>query len=267
MSDQPHMQPASGRDLARQALAQYKATAKHNPGAPARKKPRRTRTDRTNGRDPVGFGAVLAGLNVDYEWGVALDGGSILDRWATICPEVFRDTTQPVAFDAGRGRLDLRPGSYPAATQLRLLGGQLAAELNKKLGRGVVRSIRVLPVGAITAPDAPQDVQEPPQETGPVITRDTASPGYQRTLQAHREHRGDPDRPANPYVAAAVDRQNQALRDRREPETAFTDAVAAADHLAEKQPADSLEASLQAARARAAADRAGREPVRLFGAA
>lgn len=265
MSDEPLEQPASGRDLARQALAQYKATAKQNPG-PARKKPRRTRTDRTGGRDPVGFGAVLAGLNIDYEWGVALDGGSILDQWATLCPQ-FVDTVQPIAYDPQSGRLDLRPASHAYAANLRLLGGQLCKQINDKVGKMVVRSIRVLPVGAITPPNAPQGPAEPSQDTGPVITRDTASPGYQRTLEAHREHRGDPDRPANPYVAAALERQNQALRDRREPETAFTDAVAAHDNLIEQQPTDSLEASLRAARARAAADRSGREPVRLFGAA
>lgn len=258
-------QPASGRDLARQALAQYKATARQNP-SPVRKPRRRTRTDRTGGRDPIGFGAVLAGLNVDYEWGVALDGGSILDRWATLCPQ-FVDTVQPIAYDPNTGRLDLRPVSHAYAANLRLLGGQLCKQINDKVGKPVVRSIRVLPVGAITPPSAPQAAQEPSQDMGPVITRDTASPGYQRTLAIHQEHRGDPDRPANPHVAAALERQNQALRDRREPETAFTDAVAGRGQLTEQQPTDSLEASLRAARARAAADRAGREPVRLFGAA
>lgn len=266
MPDQTAEQPTSGRDLARQALAQYKASTWAVPSAkPPKKSVRRVRRPGES-RDPVGLGSVFQGLSDAPDWSAALQGGSILDRWATLCPQ-FVDTVQPVAYDPNTGRLDLRPASHAYAANLRLLGGQLCKQINDKVGKPVVRSIRVLPVGAITPPNTPQGTQEPSQDVGPVITRDTASPGYHRTLAAHQEHRGDPDRPTNPYVAAAVDRQNQALRDRREPETAFTDAVAAHDQLTQQQPADSLEASLRAARARAAADRVGREPVRLFGAA
>lgn len=259
-------EPATGRDLARQALAQYKASTWAVPSAkPPKKSVRRARRPGES-RDPVGLGSVFQGLSDAPDWSAALQGGSVMDRWATLCPQ-FIDTVQPIAYDPNTGRLDLRPVSHAYAANLRLLGGQLCKQINDKLGKPVVKAIRVLPVGAITPPNAPQAAQETPQDVGPVITRDTASPGYHRTLEAHQEHRATPDRTANPYVAAAVDRQNQALRDRREPETAFTDAVAAHDQLTATEPAGSLEASLRAARARAAADRAGREPVRLFGAA
>lgn len=265
---------APGLDLARQVLAQYKATAKTQP-AP-KKKPTRRRASRMDGRDPVPFGGVLASLNVDYDWRVALDGGSILDRWTTLCPQ-FADTVQPVSFDAQRGRLDLRPSSHVYATGLSMLGGQLCKQINDKLGREIVRSIRVLRVGPLDAPrplDAHQDEREQAPEPGPVITPDNASDGYHRALQAHREHQAE-GLPTNPLLATAVARQDAVLAHPayREPETAFTDAVAERERAAEiapDRPADRAEAIHQAARDRAIAERAGDispVPQRLFGAA
>lgn len=266
-------QPPVGLDLARQVLAQYKATAKTQPAA---KKPTRRRVTRTDGRDPVAFGGVLANLNVDYDWKVALDGGSILDRWTTLCPQ-FADTVQPISFDADRGRLDLRPCSHAYGASLRLLGGQLAKQINDKVGRPVVRTVRVLPVGAIDAPAAAgarRDERDQAPEPGPVITRDNASDGYHRALQAHREHQAE-GLPTNPLLATALARQDAVLAHPayREPETAFTDAVAERERVAEPAPdgpADRAEAIHRAARAVAIAERAGNTsplPQQLFGAA
>jgi predicted nucleic acid-binding Zn ribbon protein len=243
-------QPTSGRDLARLALANYKATAAKNPG-PARKKPTRRRAmQHGGGRDPIGLGTVLERINVDQEWNVALAGGNIVDQWPTICP-MPTGTVDAVAFDAERGRLDLRPASHAYAAQLRLLGGQLAKQVNDKLGRDIVRSIRVLPVGNVAS--APQQHIEAPRSaepTAPVRTRETASAGYRQALEAFRANK--PAEPAvNPYVAAARARQEAALANpsRREPETEFTDGVAALERITPPDD-DRSEAVRQAAIAR-----------------
>ncbi|MFF7631518.1 DciA family protein [Streptomyces cyaneofuscatus] len=223
---------AAGADLARQALAAYKATAPKQ-GAP---KPRQRvrRTDRGAGRDPVGLGGLLGRLNTEQGWELSLSAGSITDRWAELCPELVGQV-EPVAYDAERGRLDLRPATHAYAAHLRLLGGQIAKRINDQLGRQVIRTIRPLPVGLLTteptraaAAPAPAPVQQP------VRTRDTACDGYKETLAAIRraEHPT-----TNPRAAAAIERQNQAMA--REPETAFTDAVAAAEELAGPQLSDS----------------------------
>lgn len=263
----PEQQTASGADLARQALAGYRSNAKT---APTKTRPRTTtRRERGDGRDPVGLGAVLGRINTDQDWRLALTGGSILDQWPTLCPQ-FVDTVQPVSYDPERGRLDLRPVSHAYAAHLRLLGGQLARQINDKLGKPAVRTIRVLPVGAIAAPAAatvPDEHDQAP-EAGPVITRETASPGYHRALAEALAHK--PAAPADdPRIARARDDLNARIAHpaQREPETAFADAVAEQERLAEHQPTDSLQASLAAARARAAQEQHGDLPKPLFGAA
>ncbi len=264
MTDTPQL---SGRDLARQALAQYKATARTTPATgPA--KPRRKRVTRPgDGRDPISLGAAITGLGADVALEAGLAGGSVIDQWATLCPQ-YEHTVQPVTYDPDRGRLDLRPSSDAYAAQLRLLGGQLAKQINDKLGRTVVRSIRVLPVGAIQPRDTPAGPADPaaaPGPEAPVKTRDTASPGYQATLQAALTHR--PDRaPTNPYVVEAIARQEAALRAKRQPEADHREAHWAQQDAEEKAgPAPgSVEESLARARAYARQTRAGRAPRRAF---
>ncbi|MEU1327160.1 DUF721 domain-containing protein [Streptomyces microflavus] len=221
---------AAGADLARQALAAYKATApKH--GAP-KPRHRARRADRGAGRDPVGISGLLGRLNTEQGWELQLSAGSITDRWAELCPELVGHV-EPVAYDAERGRLDLRPATHAYAAHLRFLGGQIAKRINDHLGREVVRTIRPLPVGLISAKPAaaataPAAVQQP------VRTRDNACDGYREALAAIRRA----ERPTvNPKAAAAIERQNQAMA--REPETAFTDAVVAAEEAAGPQLSDS----------------------------
>ena len=263
MTDTPQL---SGRDLARQALAQYKATARIAP-ATGSAKPRRKRVARPgDGRDPVTLGAALKGLGADVPLEAGLAGGSVIDQWATLCPQ-YEHTVQPVTYDPDRGRLDLRPSSDAYAAQLRLLGGQLAKQINDKLGRTVVRTIRVLPVGPVQPRNttAAADPTETPRNEAPVKTRDTASPGYRHTLEAALTHR--PDRtPTNPYVLEAIARQEAALRAKRQPEVEHREAVWAQQDAEEKAgPAPgSVEESLARARAYARQTRAGRTPRRAF---
>lgn len=220
MTEQP---VASGRDLARQALAAYKATSKTTPAS--KPKLRTVKRDRGPGRDPVGLGGILGNISTEQGWDLSLDGGSILDQWATLCPDLV-GRAEPVAYDAQLGRLDLRPASPAYATQLRLFGGQLCKRVNDKMGRDVLRSIRVLPVGALAGEESssqPAAAVDP----GPTKTRETASDGYKATLAAVR--RAEP-RTVDPRVLEAMQAQEQNAA--REPETAFAKTVAAMQDLA-----------------------------------
>jgi hypothetical protein len=256
----PQQQEPSGRDLAREALAEYKkrtwAIPTNNP-APAKKKPRRfVRTgDR---RDPAPLKEALAALSTDPDWEAGVAGGNLMDQWAILCPQ-YAGTVQPVSYDEKTGRLDLRPGSHSYAAQLRLLGGQLAKQINDKLGRPVVRTIRVLPVGNVSS--TPDALPERPVAEAPVKTRETASPGYRATLEAALTHRPE-RRPANPYIAEAEARQVAALRANRQAEDEHRDAVWAQDTTG--PAAGSMEESLARARAYARQQAAGRTPRRAF---
>ncbi len=261
MTDTPQL---SGRDLARQALAAYKATSRTAPTAgPA--KPKRKRVMRTgDGRDPVSLAAAIKGLGADVPLDAGISGGNLIDQWPTLCPQ-YADTVQPVAYDTERGRLDLRPATHAYAAQLRLLGGQLARQINDKLGKVVVRSIRVLPVGNIDTPRTPAVPSDQPGPEAPVKTREAASPGYRATLEAALAHR--PDRqPTNPYVLEAMTAQEEALRAKRQPESEHREAVweqLDAEEKAGPTPG-SVEESLARARAYARQERAGRAPRRAF---
>jgi hypothetical protein len=95
----------------------------------------------------------------------------------------------------------------------------------------------------------------------PVRTRETASPGYRRTLEAHQSAKADGE-PTNPYVVDAIERQDRVLADlrNREPETAFTDAVAELERLT----APTVDRAEQIRRAAIARKRGGNDaaPVR-----
>lgn len=255
----PEKQEPSGLDLAREALAEYKkrtwAVPSKTPGQPKPKPRRFVRTgDR---RDPARIGGAFADLSTDPRWEAGLAGGSIIDQWPTLCPQ-YAGLVQPVHYEEQTGRLDLRPGSHSYAAQLRLLGGQLAKQINDKLGKPVVRTIRVLPVGAVdTTPAADTDPQRT-ESQGPVKTRETASTGYRDTLALALEHKPE-KQPTNPYVIDAIARQEAALRAGRPPEPERQDDAETAG----PKPG-SIEASLAAARAYARQQRAGHTPRRAF---
>lgn len=254
MADTPQL---SGRDLARQALAAYKATAHTTPatGPATRKRKKRTATY-TNGRDPISLAAALTALGADIPLEAGVAGGSVIDQWPTLCPQ-YVGLVQPVHYDDTSGRLDLRPGSHSYAAQLRLLGGQLAKQINDKLGRPVVRTIRVLPVGAIDTPTAGAAEQRP-QGEAPVRTREDGCPGYRDAMAVVLEHR--PERPpVDPYIAEAMARQEAALRAGRQPGPAPVDLARESGPVA-----GSVEESLRRARAYARQQRAGHTPRRAF---
>jgi predicted nucleic acid-binding Zn ribbon protein len=247
--------PASGADLARQALARARAAAKTAPATKPRG-PKRTRRPAGGGRDPQALGGILGNLATDEGWNDNLGGGSVLDRWTELCPTAYADTTRPVAFDADTGQLTVKAASHAVAAHLRLMERQLVAYINQQIGRPLVRRVRVA-VGGDTAAQVqagPHSVPEQPVEA-PVKTRETAHPGYRATLEAAQTHR--PDRqPTNPYVVEAIARQEAALRAGRQPEDEHRDAIWEYDRLTATQ-ADPAEAIRRAAIARARQERAG----------
>lgn len=176
---------ASGADLARKALADYKASTWALPSRTSRPaKKRRARGDR---RDPVPLGAALQDVSADPTWDSALRGGGIRDQWATIAPELV-GKVDAEGFDPATRVLALRPMSPAYAAQLRLLGAQLVARINTTAGAGAVRAIRVLPPGSTADRRSEASVAEPPTarptaEREP-RTRAEASAGYHQALTA-----------------------------------------------------------------------------------
>ncbi|MFG2676962.1 DciA family protein [Streptomyces sp. NPDC048445] len=248
---------ASGQDLARLALAQYKASTKNQPRQPRQSARRQVRSARTGDRrEPSGLGSVLTKLAGDLGWQPGVQGGDILDRWDELCPQ-YVDRIQPVHYDPERRVLELRPCSPAYAAQLRLLGGQLAKQINDKVGSEVVRAIKPLPVGAVasTSPSRPAPTVAPDTPVdAPLKTRDTASPGYQAALAAVRPKVVTE---VDALVAAAINRQARTAA--REPETVFADAAAALDALHAGQELTRSEEVRQAAIRR---KHAGDQPVR-----
>ncbi|MGW7636049.1 DciA family protein [Streptomyces decoyicus] len=247
----------SGPDLARQALASWKATAKKTAATGATKPRKKRRAQYSDGRDPVGLVSVLGKLGEENEWRVGVQGGTLTDQWATLCPELAGHV-EPAGLDPATGRLDLRPGHHTAATQLRILGPQLVTRLQQK---GVpVRTIRVLRVGTLATavpalPDAPA-----PQPEAPIKTRDEASVGYRAALAAHQAHAAE--RPASEIqqrIQAAAEAQTNALRTKRENPDEHRDAVWFVNDLEEKAAAE-REQTRQAAIRRARDQKAGGVP-------
>jgi hypothetical protein len=253
----------SGVDLARVALQAAKASARKRGEQPGAGKPRRARTGRAvrgDGREPVGLAAAFQHLVTERAWEVPAAGGTVLQQWPAIAPDLAPHV-HAVGFDADTGRLDLLPDSPAYATQLRMSTARLIAMANQTAGREAVRAIRVLPPGTHTAVPA-ADV--PPKEAatepaGPAHTREDASDGSRQALTAHQAAKAEQGDRLPPAVRAAIERQAQALRDRREPEEAFGDGQAALEELRAKAARST---SPSGARARAlqrlAAERAGR---------
>lgn len=259
----------SGADLARSALLAARAAAKNRPAQTERKKktgPGRS-TVRTSSGDPLALGAAITRMMGDRGWEPPEAGGSILDQWASIAPELVGKVAAE-RFEHDTGVLHLRPSSPTYATQLRLFQAQTLRRIHEKTGSRTVRALRVLAPGNSPAAAGPgPDLAPAAVLDAPVRTRDDGCPGYQDARAVVLEHR--PERPpADPYVEAAMRRQEAALRAGRPPETEHRDAVWAHDDAERRAgPAPgSMAASEAAARAVARQARAGRTPRRAFDA-
>ena len=225
---------ASGADLARIALQTARLAAKNRGTGPAKSTRPRRKPDRGTGREPVSFAAALTALMESRGWQAPAAGGSLTDRWPDIAPELAAHV-RIGRFNTDTGVLDLLPDSPAYATQLRLHGAPLVTRINTALhgsqqqGSGValVRSIRVLAPGSAPAAQntTPSVVPAPsPAEPGPVHTREDASAGYHQALAAAQAGKAKETDPLAPAVQAAIERQDQVLRARRESKEAFADA-------------------------------------------
>jgi hypothetical protein len=278
----PQPEAASGADLARMAFQAARLAAKNRGATPAKPTSIRSRRKpvRGDGREPLTFAAALTALMESRGWQAPVAGGTLVDRWPDIAPELAGHV-HVGRFDAESGVLELVPASPAYATQLRLSSGALVTRINAALhdgqdqqqqarGQALVRSIRVLAPGsgqtvqAAQTGSVPADPSEP-AEVGPARTREGASAGYRQALAAHQAKKsGQPD-PVRPAVRAAIERQEQALRARRELEQVFADGQALHEPVRPPESRDSRAAALERARQ----DKAGRLPgvPRLFGAA
>jgi hypothetical protein len=207
----------SGIDLARAALAAARASAKTRPAQPHKKTRARRSVSSRRAGDPMGLGAAIDRMMTERGWEPPEQGGSILDQWPAIAPELV-DKVAAVNFEHDTGTLHLRPVSPAYATQLRLHQTQVLARVQQAPGGRSVRALKILPVGA--APAAATVPEEPAPRLaapGPVRTRETASVGYRKALTAALEHRPE-TRHTDPYLEQAMRRQEAALRANRQPE-------------------------------------------------
>lgn len=260
--------PASGIDMARAALAAARAAAKTRPAQPERKKRTRvSRPARGEGRDPLALGAAISGMMTDHGWEAPEPGGSILDQWPTIAPELAGKVTA-VRYEHDTGVLHLRPASDAYATQLRMFQRQMLARIAEKTGARTVRALRILPPGPATDPrqESPDAAPEPAAAVeAPVRTRETASDGYRAALALALDNRPD-HQPTDPYTLEAMARQEAALRAGRQHPAQHREAVWAEDdtQTAVGPAPGSVEESLARARAYARTQRATQAPRRAF---
>lgn len=220
-------QPVSGVDLARVALQAARAAAKAAPQPKRRMGASAPRRVRTGGRDPIGFAAALEQMMAERGWDIAAKGGSILDQWPTIAPELAGKVAA-VKFDDESRTLHLRPVSPAYRLQLELHQRQVIDKVNAKVGDGTVRQLKVLAPGTVDTPaTAPEAAAKTPdwQPAQPPAPK-PKNPGYLAAIAAHQEHKHTRDREMDALVREAAERQNQALTRRREPEDAFTEVAA-----------------------------------------
>ncbi|MFF3558267.1 DciA family protein [Streptomyces tsukubensis] len=243
----------SGVDLARVALANARAASKTLPQT-KRRTGASTRRRRGDGRDPLPFGAAITQMMAERGWDMAARGGSVLDQWPTIAPELAGKVAA-TAFEEETRTLHLRPCSDAYRTQLHLHQAQIIAKVNTAVGADTVRHLKVLVPGGVAAPAAPAP-EAPPVSEKPAPAAQSAgprpkNPGYLAALAAHQQHRTTRDHEMDARVRAAAEDQNRRLRRNREPEQAFTE-VAAQEEILRNQherahPSDTLEASVRAA--------------------
>ncbi|WP_424864006.1 DUF721 domain-containing protein [Streptomyces sp. MMS24-I29] len=210
------MTELNGVDLARQALVAAREAAKKN-GATTKKPKRRTGTAvvRRDGREPLGLGATISRMMTERGLVAPAAGGSILACWddilATAAPELA-GRVRGVAFDADTGRLDVVPDAPACGTKLRWIAPKLIAAANERVPDANVRALHVLaPAPMKAGPAAAADPTLRP--TTPVARAERRTPpdGYRRAIEAHRQ--AAPPSRVDPAIAAAVQRQNRAMRE------------------------------------------------------
>ncbi|MFD9240667.1 DUF721 domain-containing protein [Streptomyces sp. NPDC059556] len=209
----------SGVDLARQALLAAREAAKAKRSEVRQKPRRRTAVVVRDGRAPLAFGAAIGMMMTERGLVAPAAGGSVLAQWdavlTTAAPELVGHV-RATGFDEESGRLDVVPDAPAYGTKARWCAPRIIAAANEAVPGVNIRTVHVLAPAARTAPMAtsPADADPAPRPAGPagpVKTRETASAGYHRALEAHRAVA--PPRQENPALAAAVVRQEQVRRE------------------------------------------------------
>ncbi|MET9587536.1 DciA family protein [Streptomyces sp. NPDC006539] len=260
IQDQP-----SGVDLARQALfaAREAATKK---GAARTEKPRgRTRVVYRNGRDPLALGEAITAMMTECALSAPAAGGRVLAEWDNIVAAAvpkLANHTQAVKFDAETGRLDVAPEAPAFGTKLRWSAPLLIAQANRMVKGAAVRTIHVLSPAPRTAVAAAQaaDLARAPVAEAPPRTRQTASAGCRRALEAHQA--GRTRTAVDPAAQSTAEGPTTGSR-MREPEHLFREGRAAMEELRAREEAErsaSMEATHAQALRQLAAERAGRVP-------
>ncbi|MGW7467004.1 DciA family protein [Streptomyces xantholiticus] len=176
------------------------------------------------------------------------------DRWPVIAPDLAAHVAA-VQYNADRLELSVRPESPAWATKTRLETPRLIAAANAAAGRKAVQVIRILSPGPAPVASAPVAISTEPASavvaTGPVRTREKASAGYHRAINAHRASRKSATE--DPAIRAVAERQAQ--EQLREPEELFGEGRSALEEL--RTRAASVDASRARALRRLAAERAG----------
>ncbi|MFK0223287.1 DUF721 domain-containing protein [Streptomyces vinaceus] len=252
----------SGIDLARQALAAARAAARQRGERPSgSRKVHRVRTSQQpDGREPIGFAALLANLVTDRAWELPSAGGSLVDEWSAVVTDLTGHVAL-VGYDPATGELAVRPASSPYATALRLRTRQLIAAANQVMGSATaVRTIRILPPGTAPAALGPADA---PLGTAAGPHREPVQPrtepyeqpaGYLEAIAQHRAHR----RSGRVDVRIAQAAREQIRTRVLEPESAFAKGRAEAERLREQAEREQSGGASEArALARARAEKAG----------
>ncbi|MCB5178104.1 DUF721 domain-containing protein [Streptomyces antimicrobicus] len=137
----------SGVDLARQALAAAREQARARglaAGAGGKKRaqhPGLRSGARADARDPMPLMAALERLRTERGWEMPLADAGVMERWPQIVGPEIAAHCEPERYEDRE--LVVRCDSSAWAAQLKLLAPQLVARLNKELGQGTVRLIKV----------------------------------------------------------------------------------------------------------------------------
>ncbi|MET9568496.1 DciA family protein [Streptomyces virginiae] len=249
--------PACGVDLARQALAAARATARQQGNrSSGSRKALRARTSRPDGREPIGFAALLTNLVTDRAWELPAAAGDLTNHWSTVVTDLTGHLTL-AGYDPTTGELAVRPASSPYAAAARLRTHQIIDAANDVMrSTSAVRTLRILPPGITPITSHPADTARAtaaaaaPVRQAPLYEQPV---GYREAIALHRAHRYT--HPADARIAEAAREQ---IRTRiLEPEHAFREGRAEAERLREQTQRDTAAHTSEArALARARAEKA-----------
>lgn len=145
---------AGGTDPAEQAFESMRAMSRgaagagHRQGAPRKRRRRGVAGQRrhwsssgADERDPQKIGNIFTSLARDSGWSSDITRGQVFGNWdGLVGPEIAQRIT-PISLTDGE--LTVEAESTAWATQVRLLSRRIIESINKQVGPGVVKTIKV----------------------------------------------------------------------------------------------------------------------------